>query len=279
MREVRVSEITDKIEEMFIDACRNIPCNILASLKEAKEKEESPLGKEVIERIIQNDELAHDKGLPMCQDTGIAVVFLEIGYDVHFDGDIYEAVNEGVRRAYINGYLRKSVVKHPLDRVNTKDNTPAIVHIKLVKGDKIKIDVAPKGGGSENMSLVKILIPADGIDGIKKLVLETVLKGGGKPCPPVIVGLGIGGNLEESAILAKKALLRDVDDVNEDPILAKLEKELKEEINKLGVGPMGFGGTQTCLAVKALAYPCHIASLPLAINIQCHAARHKSCIL
>lgn len=278
MREVRVSEITDKIEEMFIDACRNIPCNILASLKEAKEKEESPLGKEVIERIIQNDELARDKQLPICQDTGVAVVFLEVGYDVHFDGDIYEAVNEGVRRAYINGYLRKSVVKHPLDRVNTKDNTPAIVHVKLVKGDKVKIDVAPKGGGSENMSLVKILIPADGVEGIKKLVLDTVFKGGGKPCPPIIVGLGIGGNLEQSALLAKKALLREVDDVNEDPILAKLEDELKEEINALGVGPMGFGGTQTCLAVKALAYPCHIASLPLAINIQCHAARHKSYI-
>ena len=276
MREVKVSEITDKVEEMFIDACRNIPCNILSALKEAKEKEESPLGKEVIERIIQNDELAREKQLPICQDTGVAVVFLEVGYDVHFDGDIYEAVNEGVRRAYINGYLRKSVVKHPLDRVNTKDNTPAIVHVKLVKGDKVKIDVAPKGGGSENMSLVKILIPADGVEGIKKLVLDTVFKGGGKPCPPIIVGLGIGGNLEQSALLAKKALLREIDDVNEDPILAKLEEELKEEINKLGVGPMGFGGTQTCLAVKALAYPCHIASLPLAINIQCHAARHKS---
>lgn len=278
MREIKVSEITNKVEEMFIDACRNIPCNILASLKEAKEKEESPLGKEVIERIIQNDELAKEKQLPICQDTGVAVVFLEVGYDVHFDGDIYEAVNEGVRRAYINGYLRKSVVKHPLDRVNTKDNTPAIVHVKLVKGDKVKIDVAPKGGGSENMSLVKILIPADGVEGIKKLVLDTVFKGGGKPCPPIIVGLGIGGNLEQSALLAKKALLREVDDVNEDPILAKLESELKEEINALGVGPMGFGGTQTCLAVKALAYPCHIASLPLAINIQCHAARHKSFI-
>ena len=276
MREVKVSEITDKVEEMFIDACRNIPCNILSALKEAKEKEESPLGKEVIERIIQNDELAKEKQLPICQDTGVAVVFLEVGYDVHFDGDIYEAVNEGVRRAYINGYLRKSVVKHPLDRVNTKDNTPAIVHVKLVKGDKVKIDVAPKGGGSENMSLVKILIPADGVEGIKKLVLDTVFKGGGKPCPPIIVGLGIGGNLEQSALLAKKALLREIDDVNEDPILDKLENELKEEINALGVGPMGFGGTQTCLAVKALAYPCHIASLPLAINIQCHAARHKS---
>lgn len=279
MREVKVSEITDKVEEMFIDACRNIPCNILSALKEAKEKEESPLGKEVIERIIQNDELAKEKQLPICQDTGVAVVFLEVGYDVHFDGDIYEAVNEGVRRAYINGYLRKSVVKHPLDRVNTKDNTPAIVHVSFVKGDKVKIDVAPKGGGSENMSKVEMLIPADGKEGIKKLVLDTVKSSGGKPCPPIIVGLGIGGDLEKCALLAKKALLRDIDDENEDPILNELEKELVKEINEIGIGAMGFGGTVTCLSVKALAYPCHIASLPVAINIQCHAARHKSCII
>jgi len=214
--------------------------------------------------------------VPICQDTGVVVCFLEVGYDVHFDGDVYEAINEGVRNAYTKGYLRKSVVKHPLDRANTKDNTPAITHIKLVPGDKIKIHVAPKGGGSENMSLVKMLIPADGVEGIKKLVLETVFNGGGKPCPPIIVGLGIGGNLEKSALLAKEALMREIDDVNQDPILANLEKELLDEINKLGVGPMGFGGRVTCLGVKINAYPCHIASLPIAINIQCHASRHKS---
>ena len=279
MRTINVNELTNKVEEMLIDACHNVPENVLQALKNAKEKEESKLGQEVIERIIQNDNLAREKGLPMCQDTGVVVVFLEVGYDVHFDGDIYDAINEGVRRAYVNGYLRKSVVRHPLDRVNTKDNTPAIIHVKFVKGDKVKIDVAPKGGGSENMSLVKILIPADGVEGIKKLVLDTVFKGGGKPCPPIIVGLGIGGNLEKSALLAKQSLLREIDDESSDPILAKLEKELKDEINALGVGPMGFGGTQTCLAVKINAYPCHIASLPVAINIQCHAARHKSCIL
>lgn len=279
MREIKTAIITEKVEEMILSAAREIPENVLECLIRAKEKEESPLGKDVIQRIIDNDVLARDEHLPMCQDTGVLVCFMEVGYDVHFDGDIYEAVNEGVRRAYVNGYLRKSVVKHPLDRVNTKDNTPAIVHVKLVPGDKVKITVAPKGGGSENMSLVKMLIPADGLEGIKKLVYKTVFEGGGKPCPPIIVGLGLGGNLEKSALLAKEALMREIDDVNPDPILAKLEKEMLDEINALGVGPMGFGGTQTCLAVKINAYPCHIASLPVAINIQCHASRHKSCIL
>ena len=276
MREIKVKDLSLKIEEMLLDACENIPNNILDALRKAVNDEESPLGKEVITKIIENDELAKNKHLPICQDTGVVVCFLEVGYDVHFDGDVYEAINEGVANAYIKGYLRKSVVKHPLDRVNTKNNTPAITHIKLVPGDKVKIHVAPKGGGSENMSLVKMLIPADGVEGIKKLVLDTVFNGGGKQCPPIIVGLGIGGNLEKSALLAKEALMREIDDVNDDPILANLEKELLEEINKLGVGPMGFGGKVTCLAVKINAYPCHIASLPVAINIQCHASRHKS---
>ena len=274
-----MKEIAIKVEEMLLDACENIPNNILDVLRKAVNDEQSPLGKEVIEKIIENDLLARNKHLPICQDTGVVVCFLEVGYDVHLIGDLYEAINEGVANAYTKGYLRKSVVKHPLDRVNTKNNTPAIVHVKLVPGDKVKIDVAPKGGGSENMSLVKMLIPADGVEGIKKLVLDTVFNGGGKPCPPIIVGLGIGGNLEKSALLAKEALLREIDDVNEDPILANLEKELLVEINKLGIGPMGFGGKVTCLGVKINAYPCHIASLPVAINIQCHAARHKSCIL
>lgn len=276
MREIKVKDLSLKIEEMLLDACENIPNNILDALRKAVKDEESPLGKEVITKIIENDELARNKHLPICQDTGVVVCFLEVGYDVHFDGDVYEAINEGVANAYTKGYLRKSVVKHPLDRINTKNNTPAITHIKLVPGDKVKIHVAPKGGGSENMSLVKMLIPADGVEGIKKLVLDTVFNGGGKPCPPIIVGLGIGGNLEKSALLAKEALMREIDDVNDDPILANLEKELLDEINKLGVGPMGFGGKVTCLAVKINAYPCHIASLPVAINIQCHASRHKS---
>ena len=279
MRTIKVSDISLKVESMLIDACENIPQNVLERLQEAKKEEQSPLGQEVIQRIIDNDLLAREKHLPICQDTGVAVIFLEVGYDVHFDGDIYEAVNVGVANAYTKGYLRKSVVRHPLDRVNTKNNTPAIVHVKLVPGDKVKIHVAPKGGGSENMSLVKMLIPADGVEGVKKLVLDTVFGGGGKPCPPIIVGIGLGGNLEKSALLAKESLMREIDDVNPDPILANLEEELLREINLLGVGPMGFGGTVTCLAVKINAYPCHIASLPVAINIQCHASRHKSCEL
>lgn len=279
MRKIDLADVTAKVQSMFIDACENIPANVLKTLKRAEKDEKSPLGKEVIGKIIENDILAGDKKLPICQDTGVAVVMLTIGSEVVFEGDIYEAVNEGVRRAYTEGYLRKSVVRHPLDRVNTKDNTPAIVHVKLVPGDIFRIDVAPKGGGSENMSLVKMLIPADGVEGIKKLVLDTVFNAGGKPCPPVIVGLGIGGNFEKCALMAKEALFREIDDHSPDPIARKLEDELLEEINKLGVGPMGFGGTQTCLAVKVNVYPCHIASLPVAVNIQCHAARHKSCTL
>ena len=279
MRTIDLKLVTKKVSEMFIDACQNIPENVLQTLQRARDEEKSTLGKEVLSKIIDNDLLAREKCLPICQDTGVAVVFLTIGSEVTFEGDIHEAINEGVRIAYRDGYLRKSVVRHPLDRVNTRDNTPAIVHIKVVPGDIFKIDVAPKGGGSENMSLVKMLIPADGVEGIKKLVLDTVFNAGGKPCPPVIVGLGIGGNFEKCALMAKEALLREIDDVSDDPIVAKLEAELLEEINKCGVGPMGFGGTKTCLAVKINTYPCHIASLPVAINIQCHAARHKSCTL
>ena len=279
MRKIELAEVTAKIKDMFIDACENIPENVLCTLKSAEKREESPLGREVIGKIVENDLLARDKRLPICQDTGVAVVMLTIGSEVVFEGDIYEAVNEGVRQAYTEGYLRKSVVRHPLDRVNTKDNTPAIVHVKIVPGDSFRIDVAPKGGGSENMSVVKMLIPADGVEGIKKLVLDTVYNAGGKPCPPVIVGLGIGGNFEKCALMAKEALFREIDDHSPDPIARKLEDELLEEINRLGVGPMGFGGTVTCLAVKVNTYPCHIASLPVAINIQCHAARHKTCTL
>ena len=292
MRVLDLNELSNKVKEMLIDGCENIPCNVLEAIKNMQSEEENPLAKAVLGNIVENDLLAREKHLPICQDTGVAVVFVELGSQVVFDGDIYEAINKGVREAYVGGYLRKSVVRHPLDRVNTKDNTPAIVHVKIVPGDKVKIDVAPKGGGSENMSLVKMLIPADGVEGIKKLVIETVKKASGKPCPPIIVGLGIGGNFEKCALLAKEALLREIDDVskrasicgvsvdvNPDPIARKLEEELLEDINKTGIGAMGFGGTKTCLAVKVNTYPCHIASLPVAINIQCHAARHKSCIL
>ncbi len=279
MRKIDLKVVSDKIRDMFIDACENIPENVLDALKKARDEEQSTLGKEVFNQIIENAYLGREKHLPICQDTGVAVVYLTIGSEVVFEGDIYEAVNDGVRRAYTEGYLRKSVVRHPLDRVNTKDNTPAIVHIKLVPGDIFKIDVAPKGGGSENMSIVKMLIPADGVEGIKKLVVDTVFNAGGKPCPPIVVGVGIGGNFEKCALLAKEALLREIDDESADPIANQLEKELLTLINDTGVGPMGFGGTRTCLAVKVNVHPCHIASLPVAINIQCHSARHKSCTL
>lgn len=277
MRKIDLSLVTSEVDRMLREACYDIPCNVIETLRKKALEEESSLGKELIKKIIENDEFASRESLPICQDTGIVVCFLEIGSEVVFEGDIYAAINEGVKKAYTEGYLRKSVVAHPLNRVNTKTNEPAIVHIKMVPGDVFKITVAPKGGGSENMSLVKMLIPADGIEGIKKLVLDTVFNAGGKPCPPIIVGLGIGGDLEKSALLAKEALMREIDDESSDPYARKLEEELLKEINDLGIGPMGFGGKTTCLAVKVNTYPCHIASLPVAINIQCHASRHKSC--
>ena len=279
MRKIELSAVSEKIRELFIDACENIPENVYSVISKAVDNEKSPLGKEVLNKILENDTLAKEKHLPMCQDTGLALVFLTIGSEVCFEGDIYEAVNEGVRRAYTEGYLRKSVVRHPLDRVNTKDNTPAVVHIKMVPGDEFRIDVAPKGGGSENMSSVRMMIPADGREGVKKFVLDTVRDAGGKPCPPIIVGVGIGGSFEQCALIAKEALLREIDDESPDEIARELERELLSEINATGIGPMGFGGTNTCLAVKVNVRPCHIASMPVAINIQCHAARHKSASL
>lgn len=279
MREINLELIKNSVRDLLVDAARNVNDDLLNALYKSLEKEESPLGKSVIKQIIDNDLLAKKLQKPMCQDTGVAVVMLEIGSEVCFKGDLATAVNDGVREAYVDHFLRKSVVKHPFDRVNTNDNTPAVIHTKIVSGDKIKITVAPKGAGSENMSLVKMLIPSDGIEGVKKLVLDTIFKSGGKPCPPIIVGLGIGGNFETSAIMAKEAIMREIDDESEDPIARKLEKELLTEINNLGVGPMGFGGTVTALAVKINVGACHIASLPVAINIQCHAARHKSIII
>ena len=279
MRELNLNDVTKAVKSLAIDACYNLNDDVLNCIKCYKDKETSELGKSVLEKIIENDELAKRDSLPMCQDTGVAVVFVEIGNQVIFNGNIEDAINQGIREAYTEGYLRKSVVSHPFNRINTIDNTPAIIHYKITEGESVKITVAPKGGGSENVSLVKMLIPADGIEGVKKLVLDTVFNAGGKPCPPIIIGLGIGGNLEKSALLAKEALMRDIYDENKDPILNKLEKELLSEVNKLGIGPMGFGGNTTALAVKNNSYPCHIASLPVAINIQCHASRHKSIIL
>lgn len=279
MRIINNEVITSAIKSLALSANFNIGSSFLNVLRKAANTEKSAIGKNVLEQIIENDELANKTLVPMCQDTGMVVVFLEVGYEVQFSGNLYEAINEGIRQAYKEGYLRKSVVTHPLVRENSKDNTPAIVHIEYVEGSNLKITVAPKGAGSENMSLVKMLLPADGPEGIKRLVLHTIFEAGGKPCPPLTVGIGIGGNLEKSALIAKKALMRDIGDLNPDPVLAKLEKELLDDINRLGIGPMGFGGTTTALAVKIASYPCHIASLPVAINIQCHASRHKSIIV
>ena len=278
MREIKVDLITKKVAEALVKANKVLPEDVYQALSRAIETESSELSKDVLSKIVLNADIAKDELAPMCQDTGMVIVFLEVGYDVHFDKDVYEAINLGVRKAYVEGYLRKSVAD-PITRLNTKDNTPAIIHTTLVPGNKVRIVVAPKGAGSENMSLVKMLTPADGVEGIKKLVLDSIFNAGGRPCPPIILGLGIGGNLEKSAQIAKEALMRNIDDVNPDPELAKLEAELLHEINELGVGPMGFGGKTTALAVKIAKYPTHIAALPVAINIQCHAARHLEIII
>ena len=280
MKNLDLSKVTSAVEKMCMDANFYLGSDVLDNLKKIAKTEASPVGKNILEQIVSNHEIAQENQVPMCQDTGIVVVFLEIGTEVYIDGDIYEAINEGIRRGYKNGFLRNSVVKDPLDRVNTKDNTPGIIHTKLVSGsDKVKIIVAPKGGGSENMSAIRMLKPADGIEGIKEFVVETIKNAGGNPCPPIIVGVGIGGSFEKAAILAKESLMRDVNDSSTNPINAKLEEELLELVNKTGVGPMGLGGRNTAIAVKVETYPCHIASLPVAINLNCHAARHKEVIL
>lgn len=279
LREFDVNLVTNAVSKLCMDANYNIPKDVLDSLKSSLAKEESPVAKDILNQIIENDILAKKENVPMCQDTGLMVVFLEIGREIHLNGDIYEAIQQGVREGYNKGYLRKSMVKDPFNRVNTGDNTPCIIHTKLVEGDKVKLILAPKGGGSENMSTVVMMKPSDGLKGCKEFILNFIEKAGGNPCPPIVVGIGFGGNLEKSALLAKEALLRDINDVNEDPELAKLEEEFLADINKLGVGPMGLGGRTTALAVKIKMHPCHIAQLPLAININCHAARHKEVIL
>jgi fumarate hydratase subunit alpha len=239
------------------------------------------MGKSVLSQLLENRDIAYREGLALCQDTGFAVVFIEWGDRVLFEGkDLFKAVNEGVRRAYKEGFYRKSIVSDPVfDRKNTGDNTPSVLHFEMVKGDKVRIIAAPKGSGSENMSAIRMLRPADGLEGIKNFVLETVDKAGGNPCPPIIVGVGIGGTFEKAAILSKKALFRKIGQKNKDSRYAELEKQLLDEINKLGIGPMGLGGTVTALAVNIEYYPCHIASLPVAVNIQCNSARHKEAIL
>lgn len=279
MRKITPESIINAVKDSVIHINYHLDDSLVNRIRQAKEKETNSTASAILDDIIQNQDIAKQGQVPLCQDTGVVVVFAEVGQDLLIEGDLYDAINQGVREGYQEGYLRKSIVSHPFTRTNTQDNTPAIIHTTLVKGDKLKLHIASKGGGSENMSLVKMLTPADGIEGVKQLVLDTIFHAGGKPCPPIIVGIGIGGNLEKSALLAKEALFRPLDDSNEDDIIATLENDLYDEINKLGVGPMGVGGETTCLAVKINYYPMHIASLPVAINIQCHSARHTEVIL
>jgi fumarate hydratase subunit alpha len=281
MREINVEVITETVEKLCIESNYYLPQDVKKALENAMEKEESPLGKEILSDILKNQEIARMNNVPICQDTGLAVIFLELGQDVRLvGGNLNEAINEGVRRGYVNGYLRKSAVDDPfIVRKNTGDNTPAIIHTTIVPGENIKLILAPKGGGSENMSALAMLKPSDGINGIKKFVLDTVEKAGSNPCPPIIVGIGIGGTIDKTTLIAKQSLLRKVGEHNPNPKVAELEKELLEEINKLGIGPQGFGGRTTALAVNIETFPAHIASMPVAINIQCHVARHQEAII
>ena len=275
MRDVNVSEITKNIKEMCIEANHFLSEDMKKVFKNAVDSEESPLGKQVLNQLNENLSIAASDMIPICQDTGMAVIFINVGQEVHFTGgDITDAINEGVREGYVEGYLRKSVVSDPLIRENTKDNTPAVIHYSIVPGDKVEITVAPKGFGSENMSRVFMLKPADGIEGVKNAVIETVKIAGPNACPPVVVGVGVGGTFEKCAILAKKALTRDLNTHNEISYVADLEKELLEKINKLEIGPGGLGGKMTALGVNVEVYPTHIAGLPVAINMCCHVNRH-----
>jgi fumarate hydratase subunit alpha len=279
MREIHVDTIISTVEDLFIDANVNLPQNVIDAIKEAIAKEESAAGKEVLRALIKNAEIAKEERLPVCQDTGLAVTFVEIGQDVHIaGGGLSDAISEGVRRAYEKGYLRKSCCD-PFTRKNTGDNTPPIIHTKIVPGNTVKIIAMPKGGGSENYGEVRMLTPAQGREGIKIFVLDMVRKGGPNPCPPIIVGVGIGGNLETSARLSKEALLAPLGVRNSDPELAAFEMEMLDEINRTGIGPQGYGGTVTALDVHVEMMPCHIASLPVAVNIQCHAHRVKEMML
>lgn len=276
MRNISASEITGIVAGLCQQANYQLGEDVLAALKKGYEQEISLTGKDILQQLLKNAEIAREESVPMCQDTGFAVIFLELGQEVHVTGgDLYEAVNEGVRRGYVEGYLRKSIVGDPLNRKNTGDNTPAVIHTRIMPGDKLRIIVAPKGGGSENMSAIKILKPAEGVAGVKNFVLETVKAAGPNPCPPVIAGVGIGGTFEKAALLAKESLLRPVGLSNPDPALAALEYELLTAINAIGIGPQGLGGRTTALAVHIETYPCHIASLPVAVNLNCHASRHK----
>lgn len=276
MREIKAAAVTEAVAALCIQANAHLPADVEAALAAARAAEPWPLAKHTLGLLEKNLEMAYQCALPICQDTGMAVVFAELGQEVHIDGDFEAAVNEGVRRGYGEGYLRKSIVGDPLRRVNTGDNTPAALHLRLVPGDKLRLTVAPKGFGSENMSRLAMLRPADGVEGVERFVLETVRLAGPNPCPPMVLGVGIGGSFDEVALLAKQALLRPLDKPNPDEYYAKLEKKLLAEVNELGIGPQGFGGKTTALGLAIEAAPTHVAGLPVAVNVSCHATRRAS---
>lgn len=277
MRSVDVSIVTKNIKEMCIQANHFLSEDMDIAMKNAVETEKAPLGKQILTQLQENLKIAGEDMIPICQDTGMAVVFIEVGQEVHFEGgSLTDAINEGVRQGYVEGYLRKSVVGDPIIRENTKDNTPAVIHYNIVPGDKVKIKVAPKGFGSENMSQIRMFKPSAGLQGIKDFILEVVETAGPNPCPPMVVGVGIGGTFDKAALLAKKALMRPVDSANPDPFYADLEKEMLEKVNKLGIGPQGFGGKTTAIGLNIETMPTHIAGMPCAVNINCHVTRHKS---
>lgn len=280
MREIQISQITDVVERLCIQANEHLPEDVQCAIRTCRACEDGSIAQGVLDNIIENFEIAERENVPICQDTGMACVFLEIGQDVHFvGGSLYEAVHEGVRRGYQKGYLRKSVVKDPVRRGNTNDNTPAMIYTEIVDGEQVKITVGPKGFGSENMSAIRMFKPSAGIQGIKDFIIETVEAAGPNPCPPMVIGVGIGGTFDKAALLAKKALMRPIDIANEDPYYADLEKEMLEKVNALGIGPQGFGGRTTALGLNIETMPTHIAGMPCAINISCHVTRHKSEVL
>ena len=274
MRIISAQQIADVVKRLCMESNCHLPKDMKNCIGYAYEKEPWPQAREILERITENYTIAETENRPICQDTGLACVFVTVGQDVYIDGDLTEAIHEGVRQGYTEGYLRKSVVRDPLDRVNTGDNTPAMIYYDIVPGDKVEITVAPKGAGSENMSQIKMLKPSDGVEGMKDFILNVVKEAGPNPCPPIVVGVGVGGTFDKAAYLAKKALLRSTDERNADPFWAQLEAELLHRINELGIGPQGFGGKTTALCVNIEQYPCHIASLPVAVNINCHVTRH-----
>ena len=279
MKEIKAEQITQVVRDLCIEANCHLPKDVQEAITTCKACEPFPIAQTILGKIEENFNIADQDNVPICQDTGLACVFLEIGQDVHIEGDLKAAVNEGVRRGYVEGYLRKSCVKDPFDRVNTGDNTPAVLYVDVVPGDEVHITVAPKGFGSENMSQIKMLKPSDGLQGVKDFIVKVVEEAGPNPCPPIGVGVGVGGTFDKAAYLAKKALMRPVDERNANPFYADLEKEMLEKVNALGIGPQGFGGQTTALAVNIEALPTHIAGLPCAVNINCHVTRHKSAVL